>query len=274
MKNSKSAKSIAKPLANVYLGIILAVLYLPIVVIIVYSFSGTSNFTFPNGFNFDAYAAIFSSDKTPKLFAALKNTLIIAAISSVVSTVLGTFAAVGIFYLKKNVKKATLTVNQIPMINSEIVTAVSLMIFFGTFSIPQGMLRLVLGHISFCTPYVVLSVMPRLYSMNSNLYEAALDLGATPTRAMFSVVFPYILPGVISGAVMAFTISIDDFIITQINKGETGIDTLSTYIFSDARVKGLEPFWFAIFSLIFIVILTGLLLANLIRNKNKEALQS
>ncbi|MEG1528179.1 MAG: ABC transporter permease [Clostridia bacterium] len=254
-----------------YLALILTLLYLPILVIIVFSFSGNSNFTFSQGFTFSAYVDIFTSSKTQTLLSALKNTLFIAITSSLIATLLGTFAAVGMHYLGKRSKKLALSVNQLPMVNSEIVMAVSLMIFFVTFSFPQGYVRLILGHISFCTPYVVLSVMPRLAQMNPNLYEAALDLGVRPFKAMFKVIFPYVLPGVISGFVMAFTLSMDDFIITQINKGQTGIETLSTYIYEDARLKSLEPFWFAIFSILFVVVLALLLIANLKRSsKGKE----
>ena len=258
----------SKLFGNLYLAVILTLLYLPIAVIVVYSFSGNSNFTFSQGFTLEAYRSIFTSKQTPQLLEALKNTLIIAAVSSVFATVLGTFAAVGIHALSKRAKSTVLGVNQLPLINSEIVMAVSLMIFFVNVSfIPEGMVRLILSHISFCTPYVVLSVMPKLVQMDPNLYEAAADLGANRFRTMSDVIFPCIFPGVISGFVMAFTISLDDFIITQINKGETGIETLSTYIYEDARLKSLQPFWFAVFSMIFVVVLAVLLLVNLRRTK-------
>ncbi len=253
---------------DLYLAVVLCFLYLPIVLIIVFSFSGNSNFAFVDGFNFKSYIEMFSGPKAGALADALKNTLIIAAVSSVLSTVLGTFSAIGIFYLGKRMKKAALTVNQLPMTNSEVVMAVSLMLFF-SFLIPavtrnlfSDYVVLVLSHISFCTPYVVLSVMPRMTQMNPNLYEAALDLGASPLKALFKVIVPFVMPGVISGFVMAFTLSMDDFIITQINKGENGLNTLSTYIYEDIRVKGMQPFWFAVFSIIFVVVLTLLLIAN------------
>lgn len=260
--------------ADGYLGLILALLYLPILLIIVFSFSGTSNFSFKNGFTFDSYASIFNSGaQTDTLLSAIKNTLILAISASVISTILGAFSTIGIYCLGKRVKKITLTVNQLPMINSEIVMAVSLMVFFAAFSFifPQGMVRLIISHVAFCTPYVVLSILPRLQKMDPNMYEAALDLGANPFSAMFKVVFPYILPGVISGFAMAFTLSLDDFIITQFNKGDTGIETLSTYIYEDARVKSLEPFWFAVFSIFFVVVLTLLLVINIRKNNKKEA---
>ena len=254
---------VKKVLGKAYIYIILALLYAPILLIIVYSFSNTSNFSFRHGFSFEAYKSIFTSEKTPELMSALKNTLLIAAISSVVSTVLGAFSAIGIFSLGKKTRRVVENVNQIPIINSEIVMAVSLMLFFVTFKFPEGYIRLILGHISFCTPYVILSIMPKLASLDPNVYEAALDLGANPIKAMTKVMIPMIAPGIVSGFVMAFTLSMDDFIITQINKGaSTGINTLSTYIYADARIKGLSPFWFAIFSIIFVVVLGILLVMN------------
>ena len=238
-----------------------------------FSFSNNSNFTFSNGFSLEAYISIFNGPKSEKLLSALENTLILAASASVISTVLGTFSTIGIFYLGNRSKKITLTVNQLPMINSEIVMAVSLMVFFSAFSFifPQGWTRLIIGHVSFCTPYVVLSILPRLQKMDPNMYEAALDLGANPVKALFKVVLPYLTPGIVSGFAMAFTISLDDFIITQLNKGETGIETLSTYIYEDARLKSLEPFWFAVFSIFFIVVLTLLLVINIKKQQRKEA---
>ncbi len=261
---------VKKILAKSYLYCILAILYLPIMLIIVFSFANSSSFSFAGeGFTFGAYASIFTSSNTPKLMEALKNTFFIASISSVVATILGTFAAVGIFSLKKRARTLVENVNQLPLVNSEMVMAVSLMIFFATFSFPAGYFRLIVGHISFCTPYVVLSVMPRLMQMDANIYEAALDLGANPLKAMAKVMIPVLTPGVISGFVMAFTLSMDDFIITQINKSG-GIETLSTYIYEDARIKGMEPFWYAIFSIIFIVVLAILLLGNFYMTKSNE----
>jgi spermidine/putrescine transport system permease protein len=262
-------KKLNKVFANSYLAIVLAFLYLPIIVIIVFSFANNSRFSFAGGFSFEAYASIFTSDKSEKLLLALQNTLVLAVVASAISTVIGTVSTVGIYYLRDRTKKLTLTINQLPMVNSEIVLAVALMVFFAAFSFifPQGWTRLIIGHVSFCTPYVVLSILPRLEKMDANMYEAALDLGANPFKALLKVVFPYLTPGIISGAVMAFTLSLDDFIITQINKGETGIETLSTYIYEDARLKSLEPFWFAVFSIFFIVVLTALLVANIRRAK-------
>lgn len=262
---------VKKLLAKGYLFLLLAVLYAPIILIIIFSFFNTSLFKFDNGFSFEAYKSIFTSDKAPELLSALKNTFIIAIVSSVVSTIIGSLSAIGIYSLKPKPRRVVENVNQLPIINSEIVMAVSLMIFFVTFSFPAGYFRLIIGHISFCTPYVILSILPKLQSMDSNVYEAALDLGANPFKAITKVMLPILTPGIISGFMMAFTLSMDDFIITQINKGAaTGINTLSTYIYADARIQGLSPFWFAIFSIIFIVVLTTVLVANVIKARKPK----
>ncbi len=262
---------VKKIFSSAYIYIVLAILYAPIALIIIFSFSNTSNFTFPDGFTFEAYRSILNSNQTEFLLKALKNTLFIAAISSVSATVLGSISAIGIFNLRRKMRSVVENVNQLPIINSEIVMAVSLMLFFVTFKFPEGYLRLIIGHISFCTPYVVLSVMPRLMQMDPNIYEAALDLGASPMKALFKVLIPIIFPGIMSGFAMAFTLSMDDFIITQINKGTTtGIDTLSTYIYSSQHnARGLNPFWFAVFSILLVVILTFILVINLRQNMKK-----
>ncbi len=257
-----------------YLLIILAILYAPIILLIIYSFSNSANFNFSQGFNFKAYEAIFTSDKSPELWAAIGNTFLIATVSSVIAAVMGTFASIGIFHLGKRARRLVENVNQFPIINSEIVMAVSLMVFFVTFAFPQGYLRLIIAHIAFCTPYVVLSVLPKLESMDPNIYEAALDLGANPFTAMTKVMIPIISPGIMSGFVMAFIMSMDDFIITQINKGaDTGINTLSTYIYSDARVQGLEPFWYALFSIIFIIMVATVFSVNFAKARKQKRKQ-
>lgn len=256
---------------KLFLIVILAFLYAPIIIVIVYSFSNSSNFTWPDGFTFEAYRSIITSDKAEALKDAIVNTLIIAAVSSAIATVMGTISAIGIQTLGRRAKRLALDVNQFPIINSEIVMAVSLMVFFVTFSFPEGYLRLIIAHVTFCTPYVILSVLPKLESLDPSFYEAALDLGASPFKAITKVVFPLIAPSIISGWVLAFTLSLDDFIITQINKGtSTGINTLSTYLYADARVQGLEPFWFAIFSIIFVLVLGVVLTVNLVKIRRQK----
>jgi ABC-type spermidine/putrescine transport system, permease component II len=264
---------VKKTLADVFLFLVMVFMYIPIIFVIIYSFSGNAIFVFDK-FTFASYIEIFTSPKTPKLLDSLKNTLIIASISSIIATIMGTFAAIGIFHMGRRAKKIVSNVNQLPVINSEIVMAVSLLLFFNAFHFPSGYLRLILAHTAFCTPYVVLSVMPKLIQLDPNVYEAALDLGASPTRALWTVMLPLLVPGIISGFVMSFTLSMDDFIITQINKGMTEIDTLSTYIYNDARVGGLEPFWLAVFSIIFVVILAVMLTINLRKASRLKSIQN
>ena len=265
-------KNTAKTISWIYLLIVLIFMYAPILCIILFSFFNTSLFSFQNGFSFDAYVSIFTSDKAPDLWRAIGNTALIAVVSAIVSTLFGTFSSIGIFSLSKKPRKLVESINQLPVINSEIVMAVSWMVFFSTFAFPEGYLQLFIAHIAFCTPYVILNVMPQLTQMDPNVYEAALDLGASPTQAMTKVMLPMLKPGIISGFVLSLTLSMDDFIITQINKGtNTGIETLSTFIYSDARVKGMEPFWYAVFSIIFVIILTALLIINLKKSSQKEA---
>lgn len=258
-------KVFSKTLSGIYLALVALFLYAPVLLIVFFSFFGKSgvSFSMQAGFSFDSYKAIFSSDASGELFSAIANTLIIAVISSAIATVLGALSAIGIFHLGKRMKGIVNNVNQWPIISSEIVTAFSFVLFFSSLGITSGWVRLIIAHVTFCTPYVVLAVTPRLYQMDPNVYEAALDLGATPVRAVFTVELPILVPGIISGGVTAFTMSLDDFIISQLNKGTTGIETLSTYLYSDGAKKGLEPFWFAVFSIIFVIVLFIVLLTNL-----------
>ncbi|NCA67468.1 MAG: ABC transporter permease [Clostridia bacterium] len=261
---------VKKMLGKSYLLLVLAFMYAPIVLIIILSFfSSGSRFSLAGTFTFDNYLAIFTSRSSPVLFDAIKNTLIIALVSSIIATVMGSVAAIGMFHLGKRGQRFVAGMNQLPIINSEIVMAVSLMIFFVTFSFPSGYTRLIIGHITFCTPYVVLSVLPRLYQMDPNVYEAALDLGANPTKALLKVQVPMLIPSILTGFIMSFTISLDDFIITQINKGaSSGINTISTYLYEDTKSQGFQAFWPAIFSIIFIVVLTTLIMVNFKKKTN------
>lgn len=261
---------VKKLFAKSYLLLVLAFMYAPIILIIILSFfTSGSRFSLQGSFTFDNYLAIFTSRGSPMLMDAIKNTLIIALVSSVVATVMGSVAAIGMYHLGKRSQRIVSAMNQLPIINSEIVMAVSLMIFFVTFSFPSGYPRLIIGHISFCTPYVVLSVLPRLYQIDSNIYEAALDLGANPTKALLKVQIPMLVPSIITGFIMAFTISIDDFIITQINKGAaSGINTISTYLYEDTKSQGFQTFWPAVFSILFIVVLSTLLVVNFKKKTN------
>ena len=254
-----------------YLWLLLALLYSPILIIMIFSFTEAKVLGNWTGFSTRLYSSLFTGGMHHSLMNAIWNTFAIALLAATASTALGSIAAIGIFNLRSRTRQVMNFANAIPMMNADIITGVSLFLLFVSFGISQGFTTVVLAHITFCTPYVVLSILPRLQKMDPNMYEAALDLGANPVKALFKVVLPYLTPGIVSGFAMAFTISLDDFIITQLNKGETGIETLSTYIYEDARLKSLEPFWFAVFSIFFIVVLTLLLVINIKKQQRKEA---
>ena len=183
---------------------------------------------------------------------------------------LGSIAAIGIFNLKARSRKAIGFVNSIPILNGDIITGISLFLLFVSLGITQGYTTVVLAHITFCTPYVVLSVLPRLKQMNPNIYEAALDLGATPMQALWKVIIPEIRPGMISGFMLALTLSIDDFAVTVFTIGNQGLETLSTYIYADARKGGLTPELRPLSAIIFVVVLALLVVINYRAGKTKK----
>jgi spermidine/putrescine transport system permease protein len=202
---------------------------------------------------------------------AIENTVVIALIAATVSTILGTIAAIGIHNMRGKGKQAITFLNNIPMLNPDIITGVSLFLLFVFLHISQGYVTVVLAHITFCTPYVVLNVLPKLTQMNPNIYEAALDLGATPFQALRKVLVPMLKPGMISGFILAFTMSLDDFAVTFFTRGTVGLDTLSTYIYTDARKGGLTPELRPLITIMFVGILLLLIVINIrnIRNANK-----
>ena len=197
-------------------------------------------------------------------------TSFIAFIAATVSTLLGSITAIGIFNLRPRARKAISFVNNIPILNGDIIIGISLFLLFVSLGIPQGYTTVVLAHITFCTPYVVLSVLPRLKQMNPNIYEAALDLGATPMQALRKVIVPEILPGMISGFMLAVTLSIDDFAVTVFTIGNEGLETLSTYIYADARKGGLTPELRPLSTIIFVLVLVLLVIINRRAGKKKE----
>ena len=196
------------------------------------------------------------------VFMPTVSTFAIAMLAATASTALGSIAAIGIFNLRTRTRQVMNFANAIPMMNADIITGVSLFLLFVSFGISQGFTTVVLAHITFCTPYVVLSVMPRLKKMNQNVYEAALDLGATPFQALRKVILPEIFPGMISGFILAFTLSIDDFAVTIFTIGNEGLETLSTYIYADARKGGLTPELRPLSTIIFITVLVLLIVIN------------
>lgn len=253
---------IKRILSSSYLGILLVMLYAPILIIIIFSFTEAKVLGNWTGFSLKLYSSIFSGGIHHSLTSALWNTLIIGLIAAAASTILGTMAAIGIYNLMPRAQKAMQMVNTIPILNPDIITAISLFLLFVSLGISQGYTTVILAHITFCTPYVVLSVLPRLRRMNPNLYEAALDLGATPFLAVWRILLPELKPGMISGFILAFTLSIDDFVVTLFTIGNEGLETLSTYIYADARRGGLTPELRPLSAIIFIAVLLLLLIIN------------
>lgn len=251
-----------KLLSSSYLALLLIVLYAPIFLIIVFSFTEAKVLGNWTGFSLKLYASLFQGGIHHSLASALWNTLIIGLIAALASTILGTMAAIGIHNLQPRSRKAIQMFNTIPILNPDIITAISLFLLFVSLGISQGYTTVVLAHIAFCTPYVVLSVLPRLRQMNDNLYEAALDLGATPFVALRRILLPELKPGMISGFILAFTLSIDDFVVTLFTIGNEGLETLSTYIYADARKGGLTPELRPLSAIIFITVLVLLLVIN------------
>ena len=256
-----------KALKNLYIGLVILFLYVPIFVLIVFSFNTTKSHSVMSGFTFKWYAELFR-DRT--IINSLINTLIVAVSASVISTILGTFAAVGIINMKKLPRSMSLQVNNIPMVNPDIVTGVSLMLLFVFFAARMGFNlgfpTLIIAHITFDAPYVVLNVMPKLRQMDKNLVYAAADLGCNPVQAFFKVVLPEIMPGVISGFLMAFTLSLDDFTVSYFVSGSS-VQTLPVTIYSMTR-RQVSPKINALSTIIFLVVVTVLVIKNIIESKN------
>ena len=244
-----------------YLFIIFIFLYTPIVTLMVFSFNDSKSMGKWSGFTLKWYSQLFENQR---IIEALKYTLIIAVIASVVATIIGTFAAIGIHKMKGLPKKALLNINNLPVLNPDIVTGVSLMslfIFVMPFlNIQFGFMTMLIAHITFNIPYVILSVLPKLKQLPTNITEAALDLGATPGYAIRKIILPQIKPGIISGLLMAFTMSIDDFVISFFTTGP-GVTNLSIEIYSMAR-KGINPSINALSTLMFLTVLILLLIVN------------
>ena len=264
-----------KFIAQSYLWLLLTLLYAPIIIIGIFSFTESKVLGNWTGFSTELYTSLFSGEMHHSLIDAIKNTLTIALLAATASTLLGSLAAIGIFNMRGRKKQAINFLNDIPILNPDIITGISLFLLFVSLGISQGYTTVVLAHIAFCTPYVVLSVMPRLQQMNPNIYEAALDLGATPFQALRKIIIPEIRPGMISGFILAFTLSIDDFAVTLFTQGTEGLQTLSTYIYADARKGGLTPELRSLSTIIFAVVLLLLIIVNIRAKraaKRKQAL--
>lgn len=262
---------------HAYLWLLLVMLYAPILLIIIFSFTKSKVFGNWTGFTFQLYENLFTGYDSaaqvrvdPNLYRAIFFTFLIAVIAAILSTFLGTLAAIGIYNMRAKSRKTIQFLNSIPMINPDILTGISLFLLFVFFGLSRGIITVCIAHVVFCTPYVVLSVMPRLTKMNPNIYEAALDLGATPWQALRKVLMPELRPGMVSGFILALTLSIDDFGVTFFTKGSGGLETLSTFIYADARKGGLTPELRPLFSLIFLTILVLLIVNNVRAAKQKK----
>ena len=240
-----------------YLGLVLFFLYVPIVVLIVQSFNAGKSRANWEGFSLRWYQELFND---AAIMQALYVTVAIAVLAAIISTILGTLAAIGIHAMRKRPQALMMTLTNIPMTMPDIVTGISLMLLFIFTKVERGFGTMLLAHITFDTPYVILSVLPKLKQMNKHSYEAALDLGATPTYALFHVILPEIMPGVITGAMLAFTMSLDDFTVSYFTTSPL-VQNLSTLIYSQAR-KGIKPTMNALSALMFVSLLGLLLIVN------------
>ncbi len=261
-----------KAISRIYIGLIMLFLYAPLAVMVVFSFNSARSTSVFGGFSLKWYTELFGDSST---MTALKNTLILAVCSAIIATILGTISAVGIYQMKKKWQKSLImTVTNIPMMNPDIVTGISLMLLFvfvGRFVSSADVLgfhTMLIAHVTFNLPYVILSVMPKLRQMDPHLSEAARDLGCTPVMSFFKVVLPSILPGVFTGLIMSFTLSIDDFVISYFTSGPN-FQTLPIKIFSMTK-RRVTPDMYALSTLIFVSVLILMILINVAQAKMEK----
>lgn len=250
---------------GLYLILILLFLYLPIGTLMVFSFNSGKSMSAWSGFSLEWYKEMFSN---AMIMEAVWNTFTIALVSAIIATIIGTLGCIGISAMRKRTETAIMGLNNIPLLNADIVTGISLMMTFLVFGISLSWGTVLLSHITFSIPYVILSVLPKFKQLAGNTYEAALDLGATPVYAFTKVVLPDIRPGIVSGFLLAFTMSVDDFVITHFTRG-AGINTISTLIYSQVKV-GIRPTLFALSTLIFVTVLIVLVLSNIASSEKKS----
>ncbi len=245
-----------------YIYLLLLFLYAPIIVLVIYSFNDSKYRSRWGGFSLRWYKELFTD---ARIMNALYYTITIALIAAIVATLLGTMASIGIFSMGKRSKKIIKNISYIPILNPDIVTGISLMMLFLFINIRLGFSTMLMAHITFCTPYVILSVLPKLQQLDSSLYEAALDLGAKPWQAISKVIVPEIKPGIITGFLLAFTLSVDDFVISFFTTG-SGVTNLSIQIFSMAK-KGINPKINAISTLMLLTVMILLIIIQKRQNK-------
>lgn len=256
---------VKRVLKHLYTFLIFLFLYAPIIVLIIFSFNNSKSRANWDGFTLKWYVQMF---KDRQIMTSLYYTIAIACLSSIISTAVGTISAIGIYNMKSVKKKILLNVNYLPVLNPDIVTGVSLMTLFLFMKLELGFLTMLLAHITFSIPYVILAVLPKLRQLPKNTLEAAMDLGATPSYALRKVILPQIKPGIITGLLIAFTMSIDDFVISFFTTG-SGVTNLSITIYSMAR-RGINPKINALLTLMFIVVLVLLLVINSRTSKEQK----
>ena len=265
---------VKKIIGQCYIWLILILMYLPVLVLIAFSFTDSDRVGIWQGFSFDLYPRLFQSEE---IMIALGNTVLIAIISSLLATLIGTMGAVGAFYSKKKMRNAIDLTTQIPVVNAEIVVAFSLtvmFVFIGNLlnAYLFSFWTLLIGHMCLSIPFVYISVKPKLQQMDPSLYEAALDLGCSPSQALGKVVVPEIMPGVFSGFLLAVTLSLDDFIVTAFTRGsgllsgENKIETLSTYIQAKIKRTAVPPEMRALTTLLFLLVVIGVVVVSVYRN--------
>ena len=279
LARKRTSEKVGKILANVFIYLMLLLMYAPLIYIVVFSFTKHKVLGVWNDFSLANYKALFDiarNKDSRELWSAVGNTFLVAMLSALFATILGTLGAIGIFYTRKKWIRNTLEyVNQVPIVNAEIVTAISLCILFVIAADKLGMERnlftVVIGHVVLSIPYVVLSVKPKLEQMDPSVYEAAMDLGATQTQALWKVVVPDIVPGILSGFLLSITLSLDDYVITAFTKPTTGgFETLSTYV-DNKVVKGGVPIQLRAFTaILFAVILIVMIVMNIKGNMSAK----
>ena len=253
--------------SKIIMGITALFFYLPILYIIVFSFNDSRSLTRFSGFSLRWYEKMFSDSS---MMEAVFYTIVIAVLATIISTIVGTLAAIGLSRSRRILRSAVEQVNNLPIMNPEIVTAIGMLMFFSALGVSKGFLTLLLAHIMFCTPYVILSVSPKLRSLDPNLADAALDLGATPAQALTKVIVPQIMPGIVSGALIAFTMSFDDFIISYFVTGN-GVNNISILVYTMS--KRVNPSINALSTLVIALITVVLIIVNvipIIREKTKR----
>ena len=269
MKTNNSPRKKKRIFGACIMGFLVAFFYAPILYMIVYSFNDSRSLTKFSGFSLQWYEKMFNDSA---MMESLFYTIAIAVLATVISTFVGTITAIGLSKSKRILKNIVEQVNQIPIMNPEIVTAIGLLMFFSAIHVKKGFMTLLLAHIMFCIPYVILSIMPKLRSLNPNLMEAAMDLGATPWQALTKVVVPQIMPGIISGALIAFTMSFDDFIISYFVTGN-GVSNISITVYTMS--KRVNPSINALSTLIIVILTVVLVIMNVVpamieRSKKKR----